>query len=130
MLQDNDLQLSDLEYIKTLGSGTFSYFFLVRKKAMPTENQICNFTYALKKVSQSNNIRQAQIAQYIESEKKIILQIEHPFIVKLVKTLKDMKTLYSFINDYLDDLKFPEFIKDSQFKSLSKKLLNKIKLKD
>ena len=126
MLQDNDLQLSDLEYIKTLGSGTFGDVFLVRKNAMPKEHQICNFTYALKKVTLSN-IRQAQ---YIESEKKIILQIEHPFIVKLVKTLKDMKTLYSFINDYLDDLKFPEFIKDSQFKSLSKKLLNKIKLKD
>ena len=42
-----------------------------------------------------------------------------------------MKTLYSFINDYLDDLKFPEFIKDSQFKSLSKKLLSiKLNLKD
>ena len=93
---------------------------------MPKEHQIWNFTYALKKVSLSN-IRQAQ---YIESEKKLILQIEHPFIVKLVKALKDMKTLYSFINDYLDDLKFPEFIKDSQFKSLSKKLLNKIQLKD
>ena len=98
MLQDNDLQLSDLEYIKTLGSGTFGDVFLVRKKAMPTKNQICNFTYALKRVSQSNNIRQAQIAQYIESEKKYSSSDRPMFIVKLVKTLKDMKTLYSYIN--------------------------------
>lgn len=93
MLQDNDLQLSDLEYIKTLGSGTFGDVFLVRKKVMPTEHHINNVTYALKKVALAN-IKLAQIAQYIESEKKILLQIEHPFIVKLVKTLKDSKNVF------------------------------------
>lgn len=95
MLQDNDLQLSDLDFLRKLGSGTFGDVFLVQKKVTLSsdKNRSNNYVYALKKVSLIN-VLNAQIAQYIESEKKILLQIEHPFIVKLVKTLKDNKNIY------------------------------------
>jgi dual specificity tyrosine-phosphorylation-regulated kinase 2/3/4 len=49
--------------------------------------------YALKAITK-NQIDQDQLHSNIEMERKILLQIDHPFIMKLVKNLKDQHNIY------------------------------------
>jgi cGMP-dependent protein kinase len=47
----------------------------------------------------------------IELEKAILLKVDHPFIVKLVKTLKDDKNIY-YLMDYLKGKELFDIIRD------------------
>jgi cGMP-dependent protein kinase len=85
-LQDNTIELSDLDYIKHLGSGNFGNVYLVNSIKK-------NRMYALKAIAK-NQIDQEQLQSNLEMERKILLQIDHPFIMKLVKNLKDDQDIY------------------------------------
>jgi cGMP-dependent protein kinase len=91
-LQDNSIELKDLDYVKDLGSGSFGSVSLVRYR----KNK---HMYAIKAM-QKAQIDAEKLHTNIELEKKILLQIDHPFIVKLVKTMKDTKNLY-FLMEYI-----------------------------
>ena len=47
----------------------------------------------------------------LELEKSILLRVDHPFIVKLVKTLKDQKYIY-YLMDYLKGIELFYVIRD------------------
>ena len=85
-LQDNTVQLSDLLFYDKLGSGNYGSVSLVKSKKK-------NFFYAIKNIS-TKQILFEQLHKNLELERSILLQIDHPFIVKLVKTLKDQKHVY------------------------------------
>lgn len=85
-LQDNTVELTDLEYVKDLGSGNFGAVNLVYNK----KNK---FLYAIKSISKKQ-IDLEQLHKNLDLERSILLQIDHPFIVKLVKTLKDNRFIY------------------------------------
>lgn len=85
-LQDNTIELKDLDYIQNLGSGNFGNVYLVNSRKK-------NCLYALKTISK-NQIDQEQLHGNLEMERKILLQIDHPFIMKLVKNLKDEQDIY------------------------------------
>lgn len=91
-LQDNTIQLTDLEFIQELGHGSFGDVLLVYSKKN-------NYYYALKGI-QKKQIDIEQLHQSIEQEKNILLKIDHPFIVKMVKTLKDSKNIF-FLMEYV-----------------------------
>ena len=92
-LQDaRSTPLSDLVIVKTLGSGMFGNVFLVVSK---TTNKL----YALKAVSRKK-IDAYQIEENILLERKILLQLDHSLIMKLVRTAKDGKRLY-FLMEYI-----------------------------
>lgn len=91
-LQDNTIELNDLEYIQTLGNGNYGNVSLVRNKKS-------KFFYALKSISRWQ-IDAEQLHKNIEMERSILLQIDHPFIMKLVKSLKDSKAIY-FLLEYV-----------------------------
>ena len=97
-LQDTSIKLNELYYIKFLGKGKFGSVSLVHNKV--------NF-YAIKQVSRKAVLNEKVLAQYFVNERNIMLSLDHPFIVKLVKTLKN--DLYCF---YL-----MEFIKGKNFGS-------------
>lgn len=86
MLQDNTVQLEDLDYIGVLGSGNFGNVYLVQS----TKNK--SF-YAIKGIDKIQ-IDAEILHKNLELERSILLKIDHPFIVKLVKTLKDSKFIY------------------------------------
>jgi cGMP-dependent protein kinase len=48
---------------------------------------------------------------YISREKSILLKIDHPFIMKLVKTLKDSFNIY-FISEYIRGKELFEVIRE------------------
>jgi len=55
--------------------------------------------YALKTVSK-NQIDQEQLHSNLDMERKILLQIDYPFIMKLVKSLKDKEGIY-FLMEFI-----------------------------
>ena len=91
-LQDDSIGISDLNIVKTLGSGMFGHVFLTVHK---TKRSL----YALKTVDR-RKIAAYEIEENIVLERKILLQLDHVLIVKLVRTFKDSKRLY-FLMEYI-----------------------------
>jgi cGMP-dependent protein kinase len=102
-LQDNTVQLSDLSYYMKLGSGSYGNVSLVKSN----KNK---FFYAIKNIS-CKQILYSQLHLNLELERSILLQIDHPFIVKLVKTMKDKNYVY-FLMDYIKGKELFDVIRD------------------
>lgn len=83
---EETLKLSDLKIMQTLGTGTFGRVRLVSCEKLGR-------TYALKM------LQKAQIVAYrqqknVMNEKNILMECDHPFILKLYKTFRDKHSLY------------------------------------
>ena len=102
-LQDNTVQLADLLYYMKLGSGSYGNVSLVKSK----KNK---FFYAIKNIS-CKQILYSQLHANLELERSILLKIDHPFIVKLVKTMKDKNYVY-FLMDYIKGKELFDVIRD------------------
>ena len=79
-LEDNTIELKDLDNVKELGSGNFGSVNLVRNK----KNK---FTYAIKALN-LEQIKLENLEECVEVERDVLLKIDHPFIMKMVKYLK------------------------------------------
>ena len=102
-LQDNSVNLDDLIFCTNLGSGTYGNVSLVKNKKN-------NYLYAIKNIS-NKQIMYGQLYKNLELERSILLQIDHPFIVKLVKSLKDKKYIY-FLMDYIKGKELFDIIRE------------------
>lgn len=91
-LQNDTISLNDLAIVKTLGNGMFGNVFLVAHKEKKT-------LYALKTVDR-RKISAYELEENVVLERKILLQLDHPLIVKLVRTFKDSKRLY-YLMEYI-----------------------------
>ena len=113
-LQDTNISLSDLHYIKFLGKGKFGTVSLVHNKK--------NF-YAIKAISRKSVEREKILAKYFVNERKIMLSLDHPFIIKMVKSMKNKHfcfLLIEFINgtnldQYLSNRETKQNIYETQF---------------
>ena len=113
-LQNASVSLSDLYYIKFLGRGKFGTVSLVHD----TKN-----IYAIKAVSRTLVDRQRLMAKYFINERRIMLGLDHPFVVKMVKSLKNeffCFFLIEFVNgknldEYLSKRKTKKNIAETQF---------------
>ena len=102
-LQDDKVQLDDLIFYKSLGVGTYGQVSLVKNKKN-------DFFYAIKNISKKQ-ILTCKLMNNIELERAILLKIDHPFIVKLVKTLKSEKYIY-YLMDYIKGKELFSVIRD------------------
>ena len=102
-LQDSSVELKDLNYVMPLGSGNYGKVSLVQS----VKNE---FLYAIKSISRKK-INDEQLYPNLQLEKDILLQIDHPFIVKLVKTLKDSHNVY-FLMEYVKGKELFDVIRD------------------
>ena len=91
-LQDDKVKLEDLVYYKNLGVGSYGNVSLVKSKKN-------DYFYAIKNIP-TKQILTSKLMNNLQLEKSILLKVDHPFIVKLVKTLKDKKYIY-YLMDYL-----------------------------
>ena len=91
-LQDFNISLSGLTAVKLLGKGMFGNVILVADK---NKSKL----YALKTVSRKK-IEKFEIYENLILERKILLQLDHNFILKLIKTFKDSKRVY-FLTEYV-----------------------------
>jgi cGMP-dependent protein kinase len=102
-LHDETVSLNDLLYIKSIGKGNYGSVSLVM-------NEKTKFPYAIKAINK-NHINVEKLHENIQLEKRILLKIDHPFIVKLVKCLKDEKNIY-FLMEYLKGKELFDVIRD------------------
>lgn len=91
-LQDDKITLDDLLVLKKLGSGMFGNVYLCTHK-------IRKNLYALKSIDRFK-IENKKIQESLILERKILMQLDHSFILKLVKTFKDEKRIY-FLMEYV-----------------------------
>ena len=102
-LHDETVSLDDLLYIKELGKGSYGLVNLVMNKRT-------KFPYAIKAISK-DRINLEQMESNIHLEKNILLKIDHPFIVKMVKSIEDKKNIY-FLMEYLKGKELFDVIRD------------------
>ena len=113
-LQDTSINLSDLHYIKFLGKGKFGTVSLVHNHKN---------IYAIKAISRKSVEKEKVLAKYFVNERKIMLSLDHPFIIKMVKSMKNQHfcfLLIEFINgtnldQYLAKRDNKQNIYDTQF---------------
>jgi serine/threonine protein kinase len=98
--------LEDLERHTILGEGSFGQVWLV-SECVPDSNR---HPYALKIQPKSILAEEGQIASVIE-EKRIMMKMHHPFIIKLFQTYQDEDLAYMLL-----DLVHP----DAEFRCLPK----------
>jgi cGMP-dependent protein kinase len=92
-LQDNfSTTLSDLFFIRNLGQGKFGSVALVHN----TKN-----LYAIKAVNRKSAEKQKILIKYFLEERNILLTLDHPFIMKLVKTLKNEQCIF-YLMEYIN----------------------------
>jgi CRP-like cAMP-binding protein len=87
------INFANLKVIGTLGKGSFGFVQLVQEKT--TEK-----VYALKAVSKSQIVQTGQQG-HIMSEKRAMMMLDHPFIVKLFATHKDRNRLFFLLEPSL-----------------------------
>ena len=102
-LEDNTIELKDLDNVKELGSGNFGSVNLVRNK----KNK---FLYAIKALN-LEQVKIENLEECVEVEKDVLLKIDHPFIMKMVKYLKNDNYIF-FINEYIKGKELWEVIRD------------------
>jgi len=83
--EERKIKFNDLKIIGTLVKGSFGHVSLV--KDIQT-----NKTYALKAVSKQQIVQTGQQG-HIMSEKRVMQQLKHPFLVRLYATYKDKDRL-------------------------------------
>ncbi|EYB94323.1 hypothetical protein Y032_0173g420 [Ancylostoma ceylanicum] len=82
----NKVILKDLKSITTIGTGTFGRVEL-------TKHRRTGQHFALKILNIHKVIKTRQV-EHVHNEKKVLNQLEHPFIVKLISTDMDDTNLY------------------------------------
>lgn len=109
LLDVNDIKLEDLYYMNHLGEGKFGTVSLV--------NDGKN-VFAIKSVLRKYAENQKILARYFQQERKILLSLDHPFIVKLVKTMKNEDFIF-YLMEYVNGIVLSKY--------LEKKLLRNMK---
>jgi len=102
-LQDFSIDLKDLDFVKEIGSGNFGSVHLVKSR----KNR---HLYAIKSMCKKQ-IDYEGLHSNIDLERMILLRIDHPFIVKLVKTLKDTKYIF-FLMEFIKGKELFDVIRD------------------
>ena len=102
-LEDNTIELKDLDNIKELGSGNFGSVNLVRNKK---NKQL----YAVKALN-LEQVKKEKLEVCVELEKNVLLKTDHPFIMKMVKYLKNEDYIF-FINEYIKGKELWDVIRD------------------
>jgi cGMP-dependent protein kinase len=100
LMDDFSTNIEDLFYIKSLGKGKFGQVSLVHNGK--------NY-YAIKAVNQNLVQKQKMLIKYFVDERNILLTLEHPFIMKLVKTMKNKDYIF-FLEEYISGTVMSQYL--------------------
>lgn len=90
----NNLTVSDFDLLRVVGKGAFGKVMLVRKKANQDEGRI----FAMKVLKKSVIAAKGQ-TEHTRSERSILCEIRHPYIVRLRYAFQSDEKLY-LVTDY------------------------------
>ena len=99
-LNDINININDLYFVKILGNGKFGKVYLVHNM---------KHFYAIKNTPLKKIYQNKHLIKYYLNEKNIMLKINHPFVVKLVKTLKNKDNLF-FLIEYIDGISLKSYL--------------------
>ena len=108
-LHNINIDLNNLYYLKNLGSGKFGKVLLVHNKK--------NF-YALKYAIVKHVCQKQNLIHYYINEKNLMLKTDHPFVLKLVKTLKNDDCIF-FLLEYIDGITLKSYLDKRKKKDLN-----------
>jgi cGMP-dependent protein kinase len=91
-LQDDKVTLDQLALVKELGRGRISHIFLVAHRTSKA-------LYALKSISRAN-AESSGLCERLQDERRLLLQLDHFFAAKLVRTFKDSARVY-FLSEFV-----------------------------
>jgi cGMP-dependent protein kinase len=100
LLDNFSINLEDLYFIKSLGKGKFGNVSLVHN----TKNH-----YAIKAVNQHLAQKQKMLIKYFLEERNILLTLDHPFIMKLVKKMKNKDYIFYLI-EYINGIVLSSYL--------------------
>jgi len=108
LLDDFNMSLEDFYFCKNLGQGKFGEVSLVHNN---------KHFYAIKCVDKTEAEKHKHLIKYFLEERRVLLELDHPFIMKLVRTFKTQENIFfltNFINGkglnrYLDSKKDKTF---------------------
>lgn len=108
-LHRRDLRIDDFEVSTTLGTGTFG-----RVRQVKLKNDQSNTVYALKMLKKTEILRLNQV-DHIKSERAILEEISHPFLVNLKASFQDPKYIYMLFEYISGGELFSRLRKDGRF---------------
>lgn len=91
-LQDDSIHLDDIRIVRHIGKGMFGNVFLVVHKQKRK-------LFALKTIDR-RKIEAYELYQNLVLERSIMMQLDHTFILKIIRTSKDSHRLY-FIMEFV-----------------------------
>jgi cGMP-dependent protein kinase len=105
-LQDTSILLKDLYNIKFLGKGKFGIVNLVHNGKN---------VYAIKAVSRLAADQRKLLAKYFSMERTIMMTLDHPFIIKLVKTMKNTNYCF-FLMEFVNGMNLDDYLSQKKVK--------------
>ncbi len=87
------LGLENFHMLSVIGKGSFAKVILVRRKGDEEER-----VYAMK-ILKKKFIAQKKQEAHVFTERNVLIQMDHPFIVKLYNSFQDQKKLF-FVLEY------------------------------
>lgn len=105
-LEDTNIQLKDLYHISFIGRGKFGTVSLVHN---------CISLYAIKTIPKMYINQDGFLAKYMISEKNLLLSLDYPLIVKLVKTLKTDNFCF-FLMEHINGTTLEEYVSSKKKK--------------
>ncbi|KEI39205.1 uncharacterized protein L969DRAFT_87146 [Mixia osmundae IAM 14324] len=97
--------LTDFNFVKTLGTGSFGRVHLVRSCHNKRH-------YAVKVLSKERVVRMKQV-EHTNSEREMLERVRHPFLVNLWGTFKDSRNLY-MVMDFVSGGELFSLLRKSQ----------------
>lgn len=97
--------LTDFEFRRTLGTGSFGRVHLVKSKH--------NFRfYAIKVLKKAQVVKMKQV-EHTNDERKMLARVKHPFLITLWGTFNDSKNLY-MVMDFVEGGELFSLLRKSQ----------------
>ena len=111
LLDDFNMSLNDFYFCKSLGQGKFGEVSLVHNKK--------NF-YAIKCVDRKEAEKQRHLIKYFLEERRVLLELDHPFIMKLVRTFKNRDNIF-FLTNFINGKGLSKYLETKKEKTFRNK---------
>ncbi|EQC40379.1 AGC protein kinase [Saprolegnia diclina VS20] len=108
------LSVDDFDLMKVIGKGAFGKVMLVRRKAENGEDNSANATYAMKVLKKANVFAKNQV-EHTKAERRILRDIDHPFVVRLRYAFQTEDKLYLVMDYYTGGTLFFHLRKSRKF---------------
>ena len=111
LLDDFNMSLNDFYFCKNLGQGKFGEVSLVHNNK--------NF-YAIKCVERKEAEKQKHLIKYFLEERRVLLELDHPFIMKLVRTFKSKENIF-FLTNFINGIGLGKYLETKDENSFRNK---------